>query len=209
MTQDKNKLMILGAGGHGRVVAEIASLSGKYTEIVFLDDKAPDGGFPYPYAGECNMFTQYLENRDFFIAIGNATIRRRLQTEIEEGGGNITTLIHPSAIISQDVKIGRGTVVMAGAIVNTGTKIGNGVILNTASSVDHDCIVEDFCHVSVGAHLCGTVHLGAGTWIAAGATVINNVTICPDCLIGAGATVTHDLVNAGIYKGTPAVYSHS
>lgn len=204
-----DKLVILGAGGHGRVVAEIALLSGKYTDIVFLDDKAPESSFPYPYVGDCSAFKQYLENSDFFVAIGNAAIRRRLQTEVEEAGGNITTLIHPSAIISQDVKIGHGTVVMAGAIVNTGSKIGNGVILNTASSVDHDCIVEDFCHVSVGAHLCGTVHLGAGTWIAAGATVINNVTICPDCLIGAGATVTHDLVNAGIYKGTPAVYSHS
>ena len=209
MSNEKNKLMILGAGGHGRVVAEIASLSGKYTDIFFLDDKAPDAAFPYAYIGKCEVFSDYLETCDFFIAIGNANIRRRLQTEVEEAGGNIITLIHPSAVISKDVTIGKGTVIMAGAIVNTGAKIGNGVILNTASSVDHDCVVEDFCHVSVGAHLCGTVHLGAGTWIAAGATVINNVTICPDCLIGAGATVTHDLVNAGIYKGTPAVYSHS
>ena len=201
--------MILGAGGHGRVVAEIALLSGKYTDIAFLDDKAPDTAFPYAYVDKCEVFANYLGTCDFFVAIGNAAIRCRLQTEVEEAGGNIITLIHPSSIISKDVTIGNGTVVMAGAIVNTGAKIGNGVILNTASSVDHDCIVEDFCHVSVGAHLCGTVHLGAGTWIAAGATVINNVTICPDCLIGAGATVTHDLVNAGIYKGTPAVYSHS
>ena len=203
-----DKLVILGAGGHGRVVAEIASLSGKYTEIVFLDDKAPGGGFPYPYAGECSAFSEYLKNSEFFIAIGNAAIRRWLQNEVEEAGGNITTLIHPSAVISQDVKIGHGTVIMAGAIVNTGTKIGNGVILNTASSVDHDCIVEDFCHVSVGAHLCGTVHLGAGTWIAAGATVINNVTVCSDSMIGAGATVIHDIKIAGVYKGVPAVLAH-
>ncbi len=200
--------MILGAGGHGRVVAEIAQLSGKYTEIVFLDDKVPEASFPDPYAGKCKAFVDHLAYYDFFIAIGNATIRRRLQAEVEEANGRIVTLIHPAAIISKDVLIGKGTVVMAGAIINTGTKIGDGVILNTASSVDHDCIVEDFCHVSVGAHLCGTVHLGAGTWVAAGATVNNNVTICSDCLIGAGATVTHDLLNAGIYKGTPAVYSH-
>ena len=209
MANEVNKLMILGAGGHGRVVAEIAQLSGKYTDIAFLDDKVPEASFPYPYIGKCEEFVDYLTDYDFFIAIGNAAIRRRLQIEVEEAGGRIITLIHPAAIISKDVTIGKGTVIMAGAIVNTGAKIGNGVILNTASSVDHDCIVEDFCHVSVGAHLCGTVHLGAGTWVAAGATVINNVTICSDCLIGAGATVTHDLLNAGIYKGTPAVYSHS
>jgi sugar O-acyltransferase (sialic acid O-acetyltransferase NeuD family) len=209
MVTEVNKLMILGAGGHGRVVAEIAQLTGKYTDIAFLDDKAPEATFPYPYVGKCKDFADYLTDYVFFIAIGNAHIRRRLQTEVEEAGGQIITLIHPAAIISKDVKIGKGTVVMAGAIVNTGAKIGDGVILNTASSVDHDCVVEDFCHVSVGAHLCGTVLLGAGTWVAAGATVINNVTICSDCLIGAGATVTHDLLNAGIYKGTPAVYSHS
>lgn len=209
MSNEVKKLMILGAGGHGRVVAEIAQLSGKYTDIVFLDDKAPDAMFPYAYVGKCDAFVDHLADYDFFIAIGNAAIRRRLQTDMETAGGNIVTLIHPSTIISHDVTIGKGTVIMAGAIVNTGSKIGDGVILNTASSVDHDCIVEDFCHVSVGAHLCGTVHLGTGTWVAAGATVINNVTICSDCLIGAGATVTHDLLNAGIYKGTPAVYSHS
>ncbi len=209
MVTETNKLMIFGAGGHGRVVAEIAQLSGKYTDIAFLDDKAPDATFPYPYIGKCEKFANYQKDFDFFVAIGNATIRRWFQTEVEDAGGRIITLIHPASIISKDVTIGKGTVVMAGAIVNTGAQIGDGVILNTASSVDHDCVVEDFCHVSVGAHLCGTVHLGTGTWVAAGATVINNVTICPDCLIGAGATVTHDLQNAGIYKGTPAVYSHS
>ena len=201
--------MILGAGGHARVVAEIAQLSGKYTDVVFLDDKASENTFPYRCMGKCEDFADYLTSYDFFIAIGNATIRRRLQTEVEEANGRIVTLIHPTAIISKDVTIGKGTVIMAGAIVNTGAQIGNGVILNTASSVDHDCIVEDFCHVSVGAHLCGTVHLGTGTWVAAGAIIINNVTICSNCLIGAGATVTHDLLNAGTYKGTPAVYSHS
>ena len=197
--------MILGAGGHGRVVAEIAQLSGKYTDIAFLDDKAPEASFPYLYMGKCEEFVDYLKDCDFFIAIGNVSIRRRLQTEVDEADGRIITLIHPSAIISKDVTIGKGTVVMAGAIVNTGAKIGDGVILNTASSVDHDCVVEDFCHVSVGAHLCGTVYLGAGTWIAAGATVINNVTVCPNCLVGAGATVTCDLVTSGTYMGTPAI----
>ncbi len=209
MANEVNKLMILGAGGHGRVVAEIAQLSGKYTDIAFLDDKAPEASFSYPYKGKCEAIAEYLKNYDFFIAIGNAVNRRWLQTEVEEAGGRIITLIHPSAIISKDVTIGKGTVVMAGAIINTGAKIGNGVILNTASSVDHDCIVGDFCHVSVGAHLCGTVHLGSGTWIAAGATVINNVNICPDCLIGAGSTVVHDISTSGVYKGVPAVLAHS
>ena len=201
--------MILGAGGHGRVVAEIAQLSGKYTDIAFLDDKAPEASFPYPYIGNCGAFVDHLADSDFFIAIGNAAVRRRLQTEVEEAKGQIVTLIHPAAVISKDVTIGKGTVIMAGAIVNTGAKIGDGVILNTASSVDHDCIIEDYCHVSVGTHLCGTVHVSKGTWIAAGAIVINNISICSNCLIAAGAIVIHDIRISGVYKGIPAVLDDS
>ena len=204
MTIEVNKLMILGAGGHGRVVAEIAQLSGKYKEIAFLDDKTPEVSFPYPYMGTCEELVDYLTDFDYFIAIGNASIRRRLQTEVEDAGGRIITLVHPAAIISKDVMIGQGTVIMAGVIVNTGAKIGDGVILNTASSVDHDCIVEDYCHVSVGAHLCGTVHLGVGIWIGAGATVSNNINICSNCLIGVGAVVVKDIEEKGTYIGVPA-----
>ena len=119
-------LIILGAGGHGRVVADIARLMSCYREIVFLDDKPPADGFPYRYGGTCDAFRLYLENNDFVIGIGNAVIRHRFQNDIEEAGGHIATLIHPSAVISPDVEIGRGTVVMAGAIVNTGTRIGKG-----------------------------------------------------------------------------------
>ena len=107
-----DKLVILGAGGHGRVVAEIAQLSGKYTDIAFLDDKALEASFPYPYIGKCGAFADHLADSDFFIAIGNAAIRRRLQTDVETAGGNIVTLIHPSAIISHDVTIGKGTPVL-------------------------------------------------------------------------------------------------
>ena len=199
-----DKLVILGAGGHGRVVAEIASLTQKYSDIVFLDDKAPVDTFPYVYLGKCEEFKKYVKDSDFFVAIGNSVIRHLLQTVLEESDATITTLIHPSAVISPVVEIGYGTVIMAGVIVNTGAKIGKGVILNTLSSVDHDCIVDDYCHVAVGSHLCGTVHLGAETLIAAGATVINNITICPNCIVGAGATVINNLEKAGTYTGTPA-----
>ena len=93
---------------------------------------------------------------------------------------------------------------MAGTIINTGFKIGDGVIQNTASTVGHDCIIDDFCHVSVGTHLCGTVYLGAGTWGAACSIVINYIIICSDCLIGAGAVVVKNIDIQGIYTGVPA-----
>ena len=108
------------------------------------------------------------------------------------------------AVVAEDVVIGVGTVVMAGAVINPGTHIGKGCIINTCSSVDHDCIVDDFVHVAVGSHLCGTVNVGAGTWIGAGVTVSNNVFICPDCMIGAGAVIVNDIWESGTYVGVPA-----
>ena len=113
-------------------------------------------------------------------------------------------LIHPNAIIAEDVKIGAGTIVMAGAVVNPGAIIGKGAIINTCSSVDHDCTIFDYVHISVGSHLSGTVNVGEGTWIGAGATVSNNVNICGKCMVGAGAVVIKDINEEGTYVGVPA-----
>ena len=93
---------------------------------------------------------------------------------------------------------------MAGAVINTDTTIGEGCIINTCSSVDHDNRLGDFVHVAVGAHLCGTVEVGRRTWIGAGATVSNNISVCDDCILGAGAVVVKDIKEKGTYIGVPA-----
>lgn len=192
-----NRLIIIGASGHGKVIADIAVKNG-YEDIVFLDDDES--------VKECAGFPVIGKSKDAkdldgdkIVAIGNATIRERIQQEIET-----VTLIHPSAVIGRRVKIGKGTVVMAGAIINSDTVIGDGCIINTAASVDHDCIVENYSHIAVGAHLCGTVHIGKRTWIGAGVTVSNNINVCNDCMIGAGAVVIRDLMEKGTYVGIPA-----
>lgn len=189
------KLTIIGASGHGKVVADIARKNG-YDEIVFLDDN-PNIKFcgNYPVIGNTNNTIDGAA----FVAVGNNQIRERLSY-----GRAVVTLIHPNAIISDDVVIGNGTVIMAGAIINSGAKIGNGCIINTSSSVDHDCIIGDFVHISVGAHLCGTVLVGDHTWIGAGATVSNDIIICKDCLVGAGAVVVSNIEKKGTYVGVPA-----
>lgn len=189
------KLTIIGASGHGRVVADIARLSG-YDAIEFLDDDpnlSTCGS--YPVVGK----TDEAADGDFFVAVGNSAIRERLSKN-----RNLITLIHPSAVVAEGVEIGEGTVVMAGAVINSGATIGRGVIVNTSSSIDHDCVVDDYCHVAVGAHLCGTVKVGKNTWIGAGATVINNVNICGGCTIGAGAVVINNIEKPGTYIGIPA-----
>lgn len=193
-----SRLIIIGASGHGKVVADIATLNG-YRDIVFLDDDKTIkecGGFPVVGG------TLEAPEGALFVAVGNAAIRERLMQHYINRTQPV--LIHPAAVVAKDVTIGYGSVVMAGAVINPGSVIGKGVIINTCSSVDHDCVVGNYAHVSVGAHLCGTVAIGDRTWIGAGAIVKNNTNICEACMIGAGAVVVHDIVASGIYIGVPA-----
>ena len=198
-----NRLVIVGASGHGKVVADIASKNG-YSDIVFLDDNAAlKSCGSYEVVGSCRDAFDY-KNADFIVAIGNAQIRNKIQSELVKKGLNVVSLAHPAAVIAPDVKIGIGTVIMAGAVINPCVKIGQGCIINTCASVDHDCRVGDFVHVSIGAHVAGMVSIGANTWIGAGATVSNNVDIVGDCMIGAGAVVVKNITEVGTYVGVPA-----
>ena len=192
-----NRLLIIGASGHGKVNAEIAVKCG-YKDILFIDDNEnvkECAGFPV--IGKVSDATNMEDDK--IVAIGNAEIRQKIQNQLS----NLVTLIHPSAVVSRRVKIGEGTVIMAGAVINSDVVIGKGCIINTGASVDHDCKLEDFVHVSVGAHVAGTVAIGRKTWIGAGATISNNVSICGHCMIGAGAVVVKDIIEPGTYVGAP------
>ena len=197
------KLMILGAGGHGKVVADIARLCG-YEQIAFLDDDTTKTAWvSYPVLGTTQQFQQYSD-WEFFVAMGNSQLRQQLHDALAEAGKTIATLVHPKAVVAQSAQLGRGSIVMAGVVINPDAVIGDGCIINTCASVDHDCVVEDFCHISVGSHLSGTVHLQQHVLLGIGATVSNNLTICPNCTIGAGAAVITDICQSGTYIGVPA-----
>ncbi len=195
----KKKLLIIGAGGHGKVVADIALLNG-YSDIAFLDDNLVGtlcAGFPV--IGKVEDEGLYSDSCDFFVAIGNAEARARIQRRLL----SVVTLIHPKAIVSRRVTIGEGTVVMAGAIINSDTVIGKGCIINTGATVDHDNVIGDFVHIAVGAHLAGTVTIGEKTWIGIGACVKNNISVCEQVMVGAGAVVVKDIDKKGKYIGIP------
>lgn len=113
-------------------------------------------------------------------------------------------MIHPSAIIGEQVYLEAGTVVMAGAVINCCTKIGKGCIINTTSTVDHDNIIEDYVHISPGAHLAGTVNIGRGTWLGIGSIISNNINVTGGCRIGAGTIVVKDITELGTYVGVPS-----
>lgn len=197
------KLVIIGAGGHGKVVADIAKLKG-YKDIVFLDDNSEkkECGL-YPIVGTTQDIEKYY-NAHFIVGIGNNKVRRKLTSFLLEKQYDVTTLIHPSAVIDETVQIGHGTVIMANVVINADTTIGHGCIINTASSVDHDCCIQDYVHICPGVHIAGTVHIGDNTWIGIGSSVINNIYIVNDCMLGAGCVVVKDLLESGTYIGVPA-----
>src|SRR5690625_1622219 len=135
----KRKLLIIGAGGHGKVVADIARKMKVWQEISFLDDN-PDitSLFGSKVLGNTKEISNYIDDYDIFIAIGNNDIRKKLYFHLENLRATIPTLIHPSAIIGEEVSIDSGTVIMARVVINCSTTVGRGCIINTGSTIDHD-----------------------------------------------------------------------
>ena len=195
------KVVIIGAGGHSKVIADIVTKS-KDNLIGFLDDNKNLLNKTIYLDKKVIGTTDDIEKYNdcwFLIGIGNNKIRKEISMKYKL---NYYTAIHPSAIISNEVTIGEGTVIMPGVVVNTGTSIGKHCIINTSCSIDHDNVIEDFVHISPGAHLAGTVKIGEESWICAGVTVINNITIAKNNIIGAGATVIKNINNNnGTYVG--------
>ena len=194
------EIIIIGAGGHGRVIADIVKSAGD-TVLGFLDDGIADSNIYGRILGtvsDCVKFKDKL----FIIAIGNNEVRKSIFLKYPDL--NYYTAIHPAAIISDFAIIGRGTCVMPGAVIAAGAKVGAHCIVNTNAVIEHDCTLEDFVHVSPAAALCGTVSVGEGTHIGAGAVVINNIRIAPHSVIGAGAAVIRNADSPGTYVGVPA-----
>lgn len=197
----KNSLIIIGAGGHGKVIADIAIKLG-YTDIKFVDDNLTGFCMDFPIVGKtCDITALNKENTDFVIGVGNNGVRKKIS---ESYNVNWVTLIHPSAQISINVDIGVGSVIMALAVVNANTTIGKHCIINSCSVVEHDNIIEDFVHISPKAALGGAVHVGKGSHVGIGSTVKNGVSICDSCIIGAGAVLVKNADVSGIYIGVPA-----
>lgn len=201
---NKNKLIIIGASGHGKVVADIALKINSWKGIYFLDDQDIKNSMGIDVIGKSSDFYEYINDYDIFVAIGSNKTREEIQNRLEDDGASIPTLIHPSVIIGDMVEVGAGTVIMAGAVINCCSTIGKGCIVNTGATIDHDNIIEDYVHISPGAHLAGTVKVGKGSWIGTGSIVSNNIDITYNCVIGAGAVVINDINDSGTYVGVPA-----
>ncbi len=195
------KLAILGAGGHGKVVGEIALLN-QYETIDFFDDRFREiKSFPFTIINTFDYLKVHLKDYDaFFVAIGNNQIRSEKIEWFKNHKMNIISLIHPKSTFSKFSSLGMGTCVMANAVVNPGTLIKEGVIINTSSSVDHDCVIEDFAHISPNCSLSGDVRIGKFTHLGTGTSVYPGVHIGNDVKTGIGSRVFRNILDQTIYK---------
>jgi UDP-N-acetylbacillosamine N-acetyltransferase len=211
----KSKVVIWGASGHAKVVADIFRLTGEYEIVGFIDDfDASRKGSSF--CGEVvlggreeldALARQGVES--IVLAFGNCRARLTLSQYALKRGYKLAKAIHPNSIIASDVTIGDGTVVAAGAIVNPGSVVGQNVIINTNASVDHDCTLEDAVHISPGAQLAGSVWVGSASWVGIGATVIDRVRIGEGSLVGAGSVVIEDVPDGIVVVGAPAKFLRS
>lgn len=207
MTEARKHIVIVGAGGHGRVVLDICRAMGECV-AGFLDSRNTVGTLinDAPVLGNNDALdnTDFLRSHRFIVAIGDQQAREALSCHILNGGGELATAIHPSSVISPRAVIGDGTVVVAGAIVNTDATVGRYCIINTGATIDHDVVLEDGVQICPGANLAGAVHCGRLVFIGTGAVIIPKVHIGSNSVIGAGAVVLKDIPADVLAVGNPA-----
>jgi len=200
-----NKLIIIGAGGHGRVVADCAELNG-YREIEFLDDCYPERTTTgkWQVIGKVSDWQKYLNNTDFIVAFGNNVLRSKTISLLQKNDINLISLIHPKAVLSTDIILGQSCVVLANAVINIGSTVNDGCIINTSATVDHDCHLAKCVHISPGANIAGGVKVGAFSWIGIGSAVIEYISLGINTKTGAGAVITAPTDENALYVGIPA-----
>jgi sugar O-acyltransferase (sialic acid O-acetyltransferase NeuD family) len=187
-----NRLIIIGAGGHGRVVADASTVP-----VVFLDE---DTSLESVIGTPSELSSVVADGDGVIVAIGDNRTRLAVLGGIEQAA----TIVHESSVVSNSVSLGVGTVVFAGAIINAYATLGIGCIVNTGATVDHDCQLADGVHISPGANLGGNVTVGECSWIGIGACVKNGVTIGKNVVVGAGAAVVNDIPDNVTVVGVPA-----
>jgi len=200
------KLAVLGASGHGKVVADTAQCCG-WDQVDFYDDAWPScerNGSWLVVGDSAAMYTRLRDYQGVVVAIGNNAVRHRKLTALIDASAPVVALIHPMAVVSQYASIGPGSVVFAGVVVNADAKVGLGAILNTGCSVDHDCVLGTAVHVSPGARLAGAVSVGDRSWVGIGASVKQLVRIGSDVVVGAGAAVVSNVPDGAVVVGVPA-----
>lgn len=203
------RLALIGASGHGKVVADIARANG-VSDIVFYDDRWQDieqiaGCAVVGSVADAVASNSTADYDAAVVTIGHAATRHRIQQQLNRVAA---ALIHSSAVVSQSAKIGVGSVIMPHAVVNADAVIGQGVIVNSGAIVEHDCVIGDFAHICPNAAVAGGVTIGDGSWIGIGSSIIQLVKIGANVTVGAGAVVIRDIPDHQTVVGNPAQPIH-
>jgi sugar O-acyltransferase (sialic acid O-acetyltransferase NeuD family) len=201
-----SSLLIIGAGGHGRVLADTAVASARWEQIAFVDDRVEaDRILNLPRAGtsaDLEMLARTYQAAA--VGIGDARVRLDLLARCAQLGFELPVIVHPSAAVSSFASLGSGTVVFAQAAINAGAALDRGCIVNTGATVDHDCRLDEGVHVCPGAHLAGHVTVGARSWLGIGSCVKHGISIGNDVTVGAGAAVVANVAAGLTVVGVPA-----
>ncbi|MDR7079118.1 acetyltransferase EpsM [Neobacillus niacini] len=202
------KVVIIGHGGHSKVVSDNIRASKDLLIIGYLDNKYENiqiiDHLIYGPIGVAKHLMEENNDVKFVMAIGDNRVRKSIIEMLGICIENFVTLIHPTASISPSATIGKGTVVMPQAVINADVKIGHHCIINSCSVVEHDSLLEDFVHLCPNSTIAGTVEIGEGTCVGSGATIIPTKRVGEWSMIGAGSTVTDDLPDNCLAVGTPA-----
>jgi len=207
----KEKIIVIGGGGHAKVIISILKKQKKY-EVVGYTDISDNGlilGIQFLGSDEKlhSLFDSGIQNAAIGLGqIKTALHRRKIVDVLKNIGFKIPAIISPKSIVNEDVNIGNGTVVMDGVVINSGTSIGEFSIINTNSSVDHDCKIGSFTHITPGVTLSGEVTIGDNVLIGTGASVIHQIKIPDNTIISSGSSVQMDIEKVGIYRGVPAEF---
>jgi UDP-perosamine 4-acetyltransferase len=191
-------IIVIGGGGHGRVVIDALLRAGAAVAGVIDPDAGVGARLPpgVPWLGGDDALASHPPAR-YCLANGVGGIgdaqRRRVYENLKRGGYTVARVEHPAATIAASVTLGEGCQIMAGAVLQPGARIGVDAVVNTRASVDHDCVVGDHSHIAPGAVLCGDVTIGDDTHVGAGAVIIQGVRIGRGCVVGAGATILRDV----------------
>ncbi len=195
------RIAIIGAGGHGKVVGEIAILN-KYEVVHFFDDRADIiKEFIFTPIKNIDYLSSHLNDYDaFFVAIGDNKMRNNKIKWLKENKANIVNLIHPDSTVSKFSSLGVGTCVMANAVVNAGTFVNEGVIINTSASIDHDCKIGDFAHISPNCSLSGNVKIGKFTHLGSGTSVHPGIKVGDNVKTGVGSKIFKDILDDTVHN---------